>query len=196
MKDFKSSRWNLAAPLVVFISFNACRDSREAVGGLSTPVVAPKIMSTTPPSGATGVPPNGNASVTFSEAMAPGSLNATTFTLTSGVDGIPVPGTVIYDHGRVVFWPTAYLPSHSSFTATITTGATSASGTPIAAKHVWTFSTGNDEGLSALIHARLYPQTLVHAAGDAEPSLLSRAPKGPLDRSDDLMDGYPNRDKR
>ena len=198
MKAFKSSRLKLGITLGVLLLFSACRDSRESMGGISSPPMpAPKIMSTTPPSGATGVPPNGNASVTFSEAMDPATLNASTFTLTSGGDAMPVSGTVIYGHSRVVFWPTAYLPSNSSFTATITTGATSASGVPIVAKHVWTFFTGNEPGTSAWIHGRWPAQISGQMLLGADASSpLTSTPMDPLDRPLDRMDGSLNHGKR
>src|SRR5690242_18846217 len=54
----------------------------------------PTVMSSTPASGATSVAINANATATFSEAMNPADLTATTFTLTSGAT--PITGTVTY----------------------------------------------------------------------------------------------------
>ncbi len=71
------------------------------------------------------------------------TLTATTFTLTSGAAAVPVEGTVIYAHSTAVFWPAARLASDSTFTATITTGVTSASGVALAADHAWSFTTGD-----------------------------------------------------
>ena len=99
-------------------------------------------LQSRPANGATGVPMNGNASATFSEAMDPATLTATTFTLTSGAAAVPVPGTVIYANSTAVFWPAAPLASNASFTATITTGARSALGVALAANHAWSFTTG------------------------------------------------------
>jgi hypothetical protein len=115
-------------------------------GGLSADVgiaTIPSVVSTTPVNGATGLPLNGNASATFSEAMDPASLTASTFTLTFGAAAVPVQGTVIYANSKATFWPAARLASNGSYSATITTGARSASGVALAAKHVWGFTTGD-----------------------------------------------------
>jgi len=110
-------------------------------GGSST---TPTVVSNTPASGATDVPLNGNLSASFSEAMDPATLIATTFTLTSEA-AVPVAGTVIYADSTAVFWPAAYLASDTTFAATITTGAESAFGVGLATNHLWSFTTGNTE---------------------------------------------------
>ncbi len=104
---------------------------------------APTVVGNTPPSGATGVALNGNVTASFSEAMDLATLTAATFTLTSGSPAVPVQGTVIYAGDTAVFWPAAYLASDLTYTATITTGAASASGAALAADHAWTFTTGD-----------------------------------------------------
>lgn len=106
----------------------------------------PTVMSNRPLTGATDVPINGNASATFSEPMARNTLDATTFTVTAGEPPVEVLGTVVYTGSTAVFWPTAYLPSDTVFTATITTGAESASGIALAAAHSWTYTTGSTLG--------------------------------------------------
>jgi hypothetical protein len=75
--------------------------------------------------------------------MDPATLTATTFTLTSGAAAVPVQGTVLYANSTAVFWPAARLASHATLTATITTGARSASGVALAANHAWSFTTGD-----------------------------------------------------
>jgi hypothetical protein len=87
------------------------------------------------------VPTFANVSVVFSEAMDPATLDGSTFTLTHGA-AIAVPGLVTYADLTAVFWPTADLPANTAFTATVTTGAQSASGIALAANHSWTFTTG------------------------------------------------------
>jgi hypothetical protein len=108
-------------------------------GGSST---TPMVISSTPPGGAMNVSLHGNASATFSEAMDPASLTASTFTLTSGAAAAPVQGTVTYANSTAVFSPASPLASNGSFSATITTGARSALGVAIAANHTWSFTTG------------------------------------------------------
>ena len=113
-------------------------------GGFSADVgsaAIPTVVSTTPVNGATGIPLNGNASATFSEAMDSASINSTTFTLTSGATAIP--GSVIYANSKATFWPAAKLASNGSYSVKITTGAKSASGVALAAAHTWGFTTGD-----------------------------------------------------
>ena len=109
--------------------------------GAGNPTV-PTIVANTPLNGAIGVPLNSNASVTFSEAMDPATLTASTFTLTSGTGAVPVLGTVTYANLTAVYLPAAELASNSAFTATITSGAKSAFGIALAESRAWTFTTG------------------------------------------------------
>ena len=100
-------------------------------------------MSSTPLNVATDVPVNGNATATFSEAMDSATLTQATFTLTNGNPAVPIQGTVIYANSKATFWPTAYLADNTTYTATITIGATSFPGVALAANYVWTFTTGS-----------------------------------------------------
>jgi hypothetical protein len=75
--------------------------------------------------------------------MDPATLTDTSFTLTFGEPPVAVEGTVIYDNSTVSFWPSAHLMSDTTFTATITTDATSALGVGLANDYVWTFTTGS-----------------------------------------------------
>ena len=110
----------------------------------------PTVLSSTPERGAIGVALNGNASATFSEAMDPATLSAKTFTLTSGKPAVPVAGTVTYADGTAAFWPAARFARDTTFTATITTGVESAHGVALAAKHAWTFTTGDSAASGGL----------------------------------------------
>jgi len=101
---------------------------------------APTVISTLPASGAAAVPVNTLVSATFSEAMNPATINATTFTVT-GPGATPVSGTVSYAGSTATFAPTVVLASSTVFTATVTTGAKDSSGAALAANFVWTFTT-------------------------------------------------------
>jgi hypothetical protein len=105
----------------------------------STP---PTVISVLPVNGATGVPINQALSATFSVAMTPATISATTFTL-SVTGGASVLGTVAYVAAGSVatFTPTANLAPTTSYTATITTGAQNLAGTALAGNYVWTFTT-------------------------------------------------------
>jgi hypothetical protein len=114
-------------------------DAASAEGGNTA---APTVLSSAPDKGAVGVPLNASISAVFSEPMDPATLTSTTFTVTSA-GGAPVAGTVIYSGTKAVLWPTAQLASGAPYTATITSGARSVSGAPLAADYVWTFTTGS-----------------------------------------------------
>src|SRR5947209_20167065 len=121
----------------LLLALAACGGATD--GSSST---TPDVVSHTPDDGETGVPVNGHASATVSEAMDRSSVTTTTFMLTSDPGAIPVAGTVIYADSTAMFWPAAHLASNRSFTATITTGATSAQGIALATQRAWTFTTG------------------------------------------------------
>lgn len=106
-------------------------------------IVPPTVIATNPLNGATAVPLNQIVSATFSTAMDPSTINATTFTLT-GPGATAVPGLVAYAAigNSLTFSPTMNLAPSTLFTATIKTGARNLAGTALAANYVWTFTTG------------------------------------------------------
>jgi len=124
---FRVTHW-LATLLVVFIT--GC--------GQET-VTVPSVVSTAPANGATGVVVDTPISATFSMAMNPSSITSSTFTVTG--PGGAVPGTVSYSALTATFTPTAALAYGTTYTGTITTGATDPGGTPLLGNYVWTFAT-------------------------------------------------------
>jgi hypothetical protein len=103
-------------------------------------VGVPAVASVTP---ANGSCPQTTATATFSEAMNPSTISATTFTLT-GPGAASVTGQVTYDAPSYVatFTPSSTLALNSLYTATITTGAQDLLGNALASNFVWTFTTG------------------------------------------------------
>jgi hypothetical protein len=102
---------------------------------------APTVIATVPDSDATGVASNHGISATFSEAMAPATLNGSTFTLRQAAT--PVPGTVTYAIRTATFMPAAGLAANATFTATITAGAQDMAGNALPSAYVWSFTTGS-----------------------------------------------------
>jgi hypothetical protein len=98
------------------------------------------VVSTAPANGAVNMPISQVLSATFSEAMTPSTISATTFTLTA-TGGSAVAGTVTYSGLVATFTPTAPLVYSTQYTATITTGAASLAGTPLGSNYVWKFTT-------------------------------------------------------
>jgi len=107
-----------------------------------TPAV-PGVVSVTPQPGATNVDVSAVISATFSIPMSSALLNGSTFTL-AAPGNTPVSGTVTLDSSNTVatFTPTGgMLAYNTTYTATISTAATSMGGTPLIADYVWTFTT-------------------------------------------------------
>ena len=106
-----------------------------------TTATQPTVIATVPANGATGVPANQVLTATFSKAMNPATITGTTFLLKAGATAVA--GTVTYNAtGSVAsFTPTVPLTYNTVYTATITTGATDATGDPLAANYVWSFTT-------------------------------------------------------
>ena len=106
----------------------------------------PTIVNTFPANGATNVALNQTVSATFSKAMNPLTITPQTFLVaTSG--GTSVAGTLSYDAVNFIatFQPSAALVAATSYTATVTAGATDLAANPLGAGIVpnpWTFMTG------------------------------------------------------
>ncbi|MBE0625254.1 MAG: Ig-like domain-containing protein [Burkholderiales bacterium] len=114
--------------------------------------VAPTVTATVPVRAITGMPINRAITATFSEAMDPATLTATSFLLrefnsTGAVSAVA--GEVSYDatNNIATFTPGTKLAPVSlapaaSYQATITSGARNlAAGTPMAADYTWSFTT-------------------------------------------------------
>ena len=101
---------------------------------------APTVTFTSPAVGATGVPINTKVLATFSEAMDPSTITASTFTLKRGTTSVA--GTVSYTGVTATFAPSSNLAASAAHTATITTGAKDLAGNALAANFVWGFTTG------------------------------------------------------
>lgn len=99
----------------------------------------PTVAETTPVDTATGVQTSTKLTASFTAPMDPATITDVTFTLTQG--GAAVLGAVTYVDGDAIFTPAAPLAGGTEFTATITTGAKSLAGRPLAKDHVWTFFT-------------------------------------------------------
>jgi len=112
------------------------------VWSFTTITPPPAVISTISVNGATGVPLGQVLSATFNEAMNCATLAspATSFVL-AGPGATSVAGTVACSGAVVTFTPAANLIVNTLYTATITTGAQSLAGTPLAANYVWMFRT-------------------------------------------------------
>jgi uncharacterized Zn-binding protein involved in type VI secretion len=106
-----------------------------AVGAL------PAVSDTAPANAAANILPSQILGATFNEAMDPTTLTTSTFTVMQG--SASVAGQVSYQaaSNTATFTPVAPLGASLSYTATISTAATSALGRSLAAAYSWTFTT-------------------------------------------------------
>ena len=103
-----------------------------------TTELPPIVTSTVPINGAVNVPFSQVLTATFSEGMNCSTiLTSGVFTL-SGVGG----GLVACSGASVTFTPASPLLPLTNYIATITTGATSPTGAPLASPYSWSFTTG------------------------------------------------------
>jgi len=115
--------------------------------------VSPTVIATNPINLATGVVLNKIVSATFSVPMDYLTITGTTFTLKQG--NSVVAGVVTYNGTTASFTPTSDLSPGLVYTGTITTGAKSLLGVPLAANYVWTFTTGGSPTVTSTSPANL-----------------------------------------
>jgi hypothetical protein len=101
----------------------------------------PNVLSEAPANLATGVCPATVVAATFNEAMNPATINATTFTVTTGTPPVAVTGVVSFTGSTASFTPASALALNTVYTATITTGAQDLNGDALANNFIWSFTT-------------------------------------------------------
>ena len=131
-------------------TFNATNYWVDAVFEPNSPLDTrpPKVSSTTPAAGATGVPLSSAVTVTFDEPLNPATVNAGSISLKDGA-GNPVTAQVAYDGAtqKATLTPQQPLVLGKTYTATVKSGSqgvTDVAGNQLAADHTWSFSTSAD----------------------------------------------------
>lgn len=101
----------------------------------------PSIVATLPPDLATNVPITTMISATFSEALTPGTVTNSSFTVTDA--GAAIAGTVNYDSTTftATFVPAALLPNNTTLRADIFATVADLAGNTLSSPAVWTFTT-------------------------------------------------------
>jgi hypothetical protein len=107
----------------------------------------PLVSFTSPVPGATGTPINAKVLATFSKAMDPSTISASTFTVKHGTTAVT--GSVTYAGTTATFVPSGNLAPSTTYTAAITTGAKDSIGHPLASNYAWSFTTGAAQDTSA-----------------------------------------------
>ena len=111
--------------------------------GTSTDTNRPTVIATVPTNTATNVAINQTVNATFSKDMNPATISIASMTV-KGPGAVTVTGTVAYvvASKTATFTPTSNLVPNTTYTNTITTGATDLAGNALAANYVWSFRTG------------------------------------------------------
>lgn len=130
--------------------------SWQVTTGPTPDTTKPTVSSTVPASAATAVALDGNLVVTFSEAIDPTTISATTFTLLQGTTAVP--GTVTASGVTATFNPTQPLAASTTYTATIS-AAKDLAGNALAASYGWTFTTGATADTTAPLVSSTVPLT-------------------------------------
>ncbi len=110
-------------------------------------VTPPSIVSRSPTNGATNVPINTNATVTFNEPMDSATINAFNITLTPTAGGAAIAATVTCTNSpctTAMLDPTPTLANNTSYTLTVTTEVKDRAGNRLAATPPTTFTTAQD----------------------------------------------------
>jgi O-glycosyl hydrolase len=115
-------------------------------GGTCTsncPTNAISVSVVTPANLATGVAVTSAITATFNIGASAGTITTSTFTLTQQGGGA-VAGTASAGNGGLTatFTPSAPLAYSTTYTATLTTGVQSTTGTALASNYTWSFTTG------------------------------------------------------
>lgn len=124
--------------MIVFVALLASACGQNEPGD----VAAPSVIATSPINTQTSVPVGTTAvTATFSEAVDPATVNATSFLL-RGADGTTIPGTVTYSGVIATYTLAGALSPNTTYTATITTTVRDLEGNPVASTFTWQFTTG------------------------------------------------------
>ncbi|MBC7545592.1 MAG: DUF3494 domain-containing protein [Candidatus Sericytochromatia bacterium] len=114
------------------------------VAGVS---LAASVSATYPAKAAPGVATNATLAATFTRAMDPATINASTFLVRQGTT--PIPGTVSYDGTTAIFRPTTPLAPNTTYTATLTDGVRAPGQNAAGSPTSWDFTTGAGADTSA-----------------------------------------------
>ncbi|AKG23983.1 hypothetical protein IJ00_24135 [Calothrix sp. 336/3] len=141
-----------ANPTFPTSSYNASNYWVDVIFSTTAPqdTTPPTVTGTTPASGATGVSLATNVTATFSEAIAPTTVNTNTLEL-RGANNTLVSGTVSYNsaNNSATFTPSSSLALSTTYTVTVKGGTVDPrikdpAGNALAQNYTWSFTTGSN----------------------------------------------------
>jgi len=109
----------------------------------------PMVTSTTPESNAVGIARNNSITISFNEVMDPATINSSTIIVRQGTTVIA--GDITYSGTTAVFTPTDDLLALTKYTITVTTGAKTLAGRPMASESVSSFTTGGSASVRSVV---------------------------------------------
>ncbi len=124
-----------AFTLVAVPLMSGCQD--KITGGDRTP---PRLIVTSPASGATNVARTATINVTYNENIMPSSVTASTVTVTRA-GGAAVAGNFVVTGGVIIFTPTTQLDYATQYTVTVTGGVRDVSGNELDTGTTFSFTT-------------------------------------------------------
>jgi len=133
------SFWPIALLVVGLVAGCGGGGGGHGGGGRTQDADPPTVVLVNPANLATDRPVGGAVTASFSEAMAPLTVNSSTFTVRQGA--ISVAGSVTRAGNTATFTPTLALAAGTLYVATITTGATDLAGNALENSYFWSFTT-------------------------------------------------------
>ncbi|HMJ48648.1 MAG TPA: Ig-like domain-containing protein, partial [Ferruginibacter sp.] len=136
------NKWPLLLSMLILVG--SCKKVDEETGLTG---ICPVVITTDPSNNSTDISVSAILTATFNEAMDPGSINTSTFTLKQGTN--LVGGTISYNGLDAMFIPSTSLALNTLYTATITTGAKDPAGNSLKEDYIWSFTTTASPDINA-----------------------------------------------
>ncbi len=140
--------WFLAIIVSIFVSGCGIEDD-PILGQAANPVTSPTVVAVSPVNNDTNVSLNiRHITAEFSIPMDSATLTTASFTLSKGNPAVPETGTAVSYANKVAeLTLVTVLDANTTYTATVTTVATSTDGFALSNNYVWQFTTGSDSDL-------------------------------------------------
>lgn len=125
--------------VVLVVLLVGCGGGGGGGGGGASDTLAPAVTQVSPGGASLNIPAATTVSVVFNEAVACGSITATTFGVAAATGAVS--GTLVCSGSTASFLPDAPLTYDTAYTATLTTAITDLVGNHLPAEYSWSFTT-------------------------------------------------------